>query len=150
MLRLYLILLFACCLVNSGTAQRKSLPIQVISASSQTWVSGAPGGRTGTNYTIQLYIATHQKIEFNSLWLGKENLPVNIEFPSQSVQNKIEKGDTVILTCNRVNGELIENFHPQKVPVKYTGEALIETLVNQRKRYFIVKKFKILSSLRGQ
>lgn len=150
MLRLSLLMFLTCCLINFGTAQKKSLPIQVISATSQTWVSGAPGGRTGTNYIIQVYIASDQKTEFKSLWLGKENLPVNIEFPSPSVQTKIEKGDTIILTCNRVNGEPIENFHPKKVPVKYQGDALVETLVNQRKRYFIVKKFKTLSSLRGQ
>jgi len=131
-------------------AQKNSLPIRIISSTSQTWVSGAPGGRTGTSYTIQVYIATKHKTDFKSIWIGQENLPVNVEFNSTDVQKKIEKGDTIILTCNRVNGEPIENFEAHKVPVNYKGDALLETLINQRKRYFIVKKLEKLPSLRGQ
>src|SRR5690349_16879630 len=97
-----LLLLF---LVFAGPllAQKKGLPVKVIEATQQNWVSGAPGGRTGTKYAIKVYINTQQKVEFQNIWIGKENVPFDVEFFSLDIPKKIQYGDSLLLTYNKVN-----------------------------------------------
>ena len=143
----YLLLLFA---VQFSFCQKKELPIKVIEATSQTWISGAPGGRTGTKYTIKVYIRTDKKVEFKNVWIGKENVPFNVEFFSLDIPKKIQQGDSLLLTYNNINGEENENADAKRLPVNYKGVALIESVVNGKTRYFIVKNFRKLPALRGQ
>ena len=133
-------------------SQKKELPVKVIEATQQTWVSGAPGGKTGTKYSIKVYINTKKKIEFKNIWLGKMNVLFDVEFFSLDIQKKIEYGDSLLLTYNTTNkpkgeselGEIIT------IPLSYKGAALIETSIGGKARYFIVKNFKQVASLRGQ
>ncbi len=136
--------------VLSLTAQKKQLPIKVIDATSQSWVSGAPGGRTGTKYSIKVYIRTDKKVEFINLWLARENVPFDVEFFSLDIPKKIQQGDTLLLTYNKVNGEKNENAEGKRLPIDYKGAGLIELTIDGKARYFIVKRFKQLQPLRGQ
>ncbi len=132
------------------SAQKKQLPVKIIEATYQTWVSGAPGGRTGIKYSIKVYISTHKKIEFQNFWLGKENLPFDVEFFSLDIPKKIQQGDTLLLTYNKINGERSENDRGKRLPINYKGAGLIELTADNKTRYFIVKMFRQLQSLRGQ
>lgn len=134
----------------SISAQKRELPIKVMEATSQTWISGAPGGRTGIKYFIKVYIHTNKKVEFKNIWIGKENVPFDVEFFSLDIPKKIEQGDSLLLTYNRVNREKNENSEAKRLPINYKGAALIETVIDSKARYFIVKKFRQLPSLRGQ
>jgi hypothetical protein len=129
-------------------SQQRQLPIKVIEASSQYWISGAPGGRTGTKYAIKIYIRTDKKLEFLDLWLGKENVPFDVEFYSQGIQKMIQQGDSLLLTYNQIRGEE-EDFKAKRIPFPYKGAALIETRVDGRRRYFTVSKLKQLPRLEG-
>jgi hypothetical protein len=131
-------------------AQTKGLPVKVLEATKQSWVSGAPGGRTGTKFSVKVYINTKAKVEFKNLWIGKENVPFDVEFFSLDIQKRIEYGDSLLLTYNKVNGEKSDNPGARRLPIAYKGAALIETTVGGKARYFIVKAFKITEAVRGQ
>ncbi|MES2621205.1 MAG: hypothetical protein V4615_10165 [Bacteroidota bacterium] len=149
-MKLFVALLSFLCLVQLSTAQKKNLPIKVIEATLLKWVSGAPGGRTGTKYTIKVYIHTNKKVEFKNIWIGKENAPFDVEFFSLDIPKKIQQGDSLLLTYNTINGERIENSESKGVPICYKGSALFETAIDGKTRYFIVKNFRKLPPLRGQ
>lgn len=136
--------------IFSLTAQKKQLPVKIIEATSQYWVSGAPGGRTGTKYAIKVYIRTDKKVEFRNLWIGKENVPFDVEFFSLDIAKKIQQGDTLLLTYNEINGEKNENAEGKRLPINYKGVGLIELTVDDKARYFIVKNLKQLVEFRGQ
>jgi hypothetical protein len=131
------------------TAQKKGLPVKVIEATKRNWVSGAPGGRTGTKFSIKVYVNTELKTEFKNVWIGAENVPFDVEFFSLDIQKKIQNGDSLLLTYNKVNGIKNDNAEAKKLPCKYNGAALIESSIDGKVRYFIVKKFKELPSLMG-
>jgi len=98
-------------------AQKKQLPIKIIEATSKTWVSGAPGGRTGTKYSIKVFVGTDKKVAFRNLWLGKENTPFDVEFFSLDIPKKIQQGDLLLLTYNKINGEKNENAEGKRLPI---------------------------------
>jgi hypothetical protein len=141
-------LIFLLFLAKFGLSQHKELPIKVLEATSQHWVSGAPGGKTGTKYSIKIYIRTDKKIEFVNLWLGNKNVPFDVEFYSIEIQKKIQQGDSILITCNEIRGDA-EEMHAMRVPFKYKGAALIEATVDGKTRYFIISKIKTLPALQG-
>ena len=126
------------------------MPVKVIEATQQTWVSGAPGGKTGVKYSIKVYINTQKKTEFKNIWIGKTNVPFDVEFFSLDIPKKIQYGDSLLLTYNKINGVENENAEMKRLPLNYKGAALIEAIVDGKARYFIVKNFKQVASLRGQ
>lgn len=133
-----------------GTAQKRQLPISVVDATKQHWVSGAPGGRQGFNYSIKIFIRTERKVEFRNLWLGKVNLPFNVEFFDPDIPQKIKQDDTVLLTTVMVNNETNTEEGAKRLPVEYKGEALFETTIDGRVRYFIVKNFRLVQELKAR
>jgi len=135
-------------LVQFGFAQKKERPIKVIEATQHNWISGAPGGRTGTNYSIKVYINTSRKVEFKNLWIGADNVEFDIEFFSLDIPKKIQQGDSILLTFNKVSGESSVNSEAMHLPIAYKGEALIATTIDSKARYFIVKSFKRLKGKR--
>lgn len=114
-------------------------PVSVIDATKRTWVSGAPGGKSGTAYTIKLLVKGKQKAEFPNVWLGEKGA---------AFQAEPATGDTVVLTYNRINGEIEETA--KRVPVPYEGEALVECVLNGKAQYLPVKSFRKLDSLKGE
>jgi hypothetical protein len=139
-------LIFLLFLAKFGLSQHKELPIKILEATSQHWVSGAPGGKTGTKYSIKIYIRTDKKVEFVNLWLGQKNVAFDVEFYSIEIQKKIQQGDSILITCNEIHGDT-EEAHAMRVPFKYKGAALLEATVDGKTRYFIVSKIKILPAL---
>jgi hypothetical protein len=136
--------------VQISFGQKKGLPLKVIEATEQHWVSGAPGGRTGTKYAIKVYINTQQKVDFQNIWLGKENVPFNVEFFSLDIPKKIQYGDSLLLTYNKVNNEVKEPNARKRLPIQYKGVALIESVIDGKARYFIVKNIQTLPDSRGR
>lgn len=148
MRNLILLLVILAC-AGSFTA-RKCAPLVVADATKQNWVSGAPGGRTGTDYRIKILINTTEKTGFSNLWIGNENVPLNIELFKPGTPESLAKGDSVLLTYNRVNNEPSADFAAKRVPIEYKGEALIECLIGGKARYYTVKKFREISSLKSE
>ncbi len=130
-------------------AQKKQSPVQVIEATLQRWVSGAPGGKHGTKFTVKVYINTEKKVEFQNLWLGQVNVPFDVEFFSLEIPKKIQYGDTLLLTYNQVDGEQTDK-DAKRLPVNCKGAALIEATVDGKAKYFIVKNIIALAALKGQ
>jgi hypothetical protein len=140
-----IIAMLFCLQITQVFSQQKALPIKVLEATSQHWISGAPGGKTGTKYAIKVYIRTDKRFEFVNLWLGKKNVPFDVEFYSQEIQKRIQQGDSVLLTYNEIRGES-EHFNAP-LPFSYKGAALIEAKVDGKRRYFIVSLLKELPDL---
>lgn len=148
LLRIFVIAVF-CFTAFSGSAQKKALPVKVIEATRRNWVSGAPGGRTGTKFSIKVYVNTQLPTAFKNLWIGNENVPFDVEFFSLDIEKKIQYGDSLLLTYNNVAGVKNDNADARKLPLKYKGAALIEAVIDGKSRYFIVKKFAELPALKG-
>ncbi len=130
--------------------EEKCSPVVVADATKRNWVSGAPGGRTGTNYTIKLIVKTDEKIDFSNVWLGSENVPFKLEHYVQEPKGEIEKGDSVLLTYNRISNEHTTDFTGKSLPIEYKGEALVECIIGGKPRYYTVKKFRELEALKGE
>ncbi len=130
-----------------ATAQKKLLPVSVIDATAQHWISGA-NGRQGTNYAVKVFVRTYKKVEFRNLWLGKSNLPFNVEFFNTDIPQRIKQGDTLLLTAIIVNNETQSDFATKRLPVNYKGEALFEVIVDGKARYIIVKSIRKLENLK--
>lgn len=122
----------------------------IADATKRHWVSGAPGGETGTNYIIKLVIKTDKKVEFQNLWLGAENIPFSMEFFTQEAQKSLQKGDSVLLTYNYTNNQSARGVTPKRLPIQYKGEALIECVIGGKARYFTVRSFRELMALNGE
>src|ERR1043165_1614274 len=148
-MRICLVILWLVC-NGQANAQKKALPVKVIDATQQNWVSGAPGGRTGTKYSIKVYINPKQKVDFQNIWIGKENVPFDVEFFSLDIPKKIQYGDSLLLTYNKVNNEVNEPGTRKRLPIQYKGAALIETTLDGKARYFIAKTFRIIAASKGQ
>ena len=145
-----LVSILGCVFFLLASAQKKELPVKVIEATSQYWVSGAPGGKHGIKYSIKVYITTSDKVEFKNVWLGKENVPFDVEFFSLDIPKKVQQGDYLLLSYNQIVGEKNENLKGKRLPINYKGVALIECAVNAKTRYFIAKKMQQLPKLQGQ
>lgn len=141
--------LFLCTLFLSFTGT-KCLPVKVADATELHWVSGAPGGRSGTKFSIKLLIKTAEKVEFGNVWLGTQNVPFNLELFSQETQQKIKEGDSVLLTYNQINNEPDTNTEAKRLPLEYRGAALIECRINGKAQYLVVKSFRKLEEVRGE
>lgn len=128
----------------------KCLPVKVSEATELHWVSGAPGGRSGTKFSIKLLIKTSDKVEFVNVWLGSQNVPFNLELFSQETQQPIKEGDSVLLTYNQINHEADTDFRQKRAPMEYKGAALIECLINGKAQYLIVKSFRKLEDSRSE
>lgn len=142
-----ILLFFISC---SAFAAKKSNPIKIMDATKQSWVSGAPGGRSGTNYSIKVYVNTKQKLEFKNLWLGADNVLFDVSLYAQERQKKIQYGDSVQVSSNVITGEKKNPDDRKRLPLDYKGAALIECTVDGKARYFIVQEFKEIPVLHGQ
>ncbi|MCW5908323.1 MAG: hypothetical protein KIS94_10710 [Chitinophagales bacterium] len=121
--------------------------VVIADAAKQHWVSGAPGGRSGTNYTVKLLIKTSAKIEITHWWIGQEEVPFNLELYNGT---QPRKGDTVLLTYNRIHNEQPSDFTSTPAPLAYKGAALLECLVNGKLNYYTVNAFRNEKELRGE
>lgn len=135
-------------LIFSLASFKEHCPAVVIAeAIQQNWVSGAPGGRSGTHYTVKLFIQTSAKVEIAHWWIGQEEVPFNLELYHGTA---LRKGDTVLLTYNRIFNETPSEFAPVPVPFAYKGEALLACRVNGKQRYYTVNSFRAEKELRGE
>lgn len=117
--------------------------ISVVDATKRTWVSGAPGGRNGTAYSITVRAAkTKQKVEYSNLWVEEKNVPFTVEAAALEGE--------VLLTYNEINGEAAESTSAKSLPIEYKGEALIECLVGGKAQYLTVSSFRKLEGLKGE
>jgi hypothetical protein len=145
---LFIFLLLPFCLF----AQKKGAAIKVVDATFQQWVSGAPGGKSGTKYSIKVRVMTQEPVEFKNLWLGEENVLFNVEYYKQPAPAKLHAGDSVLLTYNKVVGEKPDSTEKKRIPIRieYKWAALIECLVHGKAKYFIIKHFDELEPLKGR
>ena len=138
--------MFFCQIVS---AQKNELPVKIIEATSREWVSGVPGGRSGTNYIIKIYLSTNT-VKFTNLWIGKKSVPFEEEFFSQN-KHTAEEGDSILLTYNHINGLNDKGTSSRRRPPHFNdGAALVGCLIDGKARYLTVKKIKKLQPSLGK
>src|SRR5579863_2360980 len=108
-LPLLLFLLFA----QLAFAQKKHPAIKVEDATVRNWISGAPGGRSGTTWSIKVLIKTPKAVEFKNLWIAKENVPFDLQFYSNNGKQNIAEGDSVLLVHVYINKQQNEAGNPK-------------------------------------
>jgi hypothetical protein len=147
MKKIVLISLLLC--LETLYAQKSKPPFKMMDATSREWTAGARGGRYGTKYTIKLQIENPKDLEFKSLWLGKDKVPLAIEYYTGVPPQKLETGDSLMVVYNKIANDTTQIPDLRKPPIAYEGAGLIEYTVKGHAHYFTVKEFRIVKPLRG-
>ena len=142
--------IFLVSMLQLTIAQSKVPDIKVITATIQHWISGAPGGRSGTTYAIKVSILSNRPVTFKNLWIGKEHAAFDIQTFFSDPNKKPAQGDSVLLVYVKLNQPEKEAKKSKALPMKYKGEALVEYLVSGKPKYFTIKKFVPLEIFNGQ
>jgi hypothetical protein len=114
----------------------------LISATSESWRAGIPGGGSGTEYYFKLKITTSENIKFDSAWINNKHFKVFIAKESVSISNepiKYTKDDIITLRISDLNNQISES-KKAKPPINYDGAALIAYIVNEKSQYLIIKE----------
>ena len=135
--------------IQLAAAQKKTSFIKVISATTQDWISGAPGGHSGTTYTIKVGILSAKPISFKSMWLVKQQVPFDVQTFFTNPNKKPSIGDSVLLVYVKLNPSKTDETKNKPLPTKYKGEALVEYLVAGKPKYFTINKFSKLEIVKG-
>ena len=140
---------------SKGVQKEAKRVVKLLEANKQDWISGAPGGGAGTNYSIKLQILTDKKIEFKNLWLGAENVSFQVASYSADVNKKVQAGDSVEISYNQVSNpnkkqDAKNDSNSKRPPLDYKGVALVEYIIGGSARYYVIKSFKQVVAVNGQ
>jgi hypothetical protein len=124
--------------------------VKIISATMQDWISGAPGGRSGTTYTIKVGILANKPVVFKNMWLGKQQVAFDMQTFFKDPNKKPARGDSILLVYVKTQSPQTEVPKSQVLPTAYEGDALVEYMTEGQLRYFTVKKFLKLEMVKGQ
>jgi hypothetical protein len=112
---------------------------KLLNATSSSWTAGTARGGTGTEFYFKIIIKTKQKIVFDSLWVGNRSNKIFVSKEQKIVSNvpvEYSKGDTITLRISFLNN----NNKTVKTPISYKGDALISFRINEKLKYYSIKK----------
>lgn len=150
--RLFLIISVYFLFTSKSCNQKSS--IQILEATSQSWVGGMEQTGSGINYTVKIFCPDYKNknIRFDSLWVNNTVLPVRI------FSNEVS-GDTVTLratekiippkTFKSKDGENIQKdiSSPASIPpLKTSGEGIIKYVLGGKNDFLVIEKFHKLQS----
>lgn len=130
---LLLLLLSLCC---GGSKQG----LQLIHATSQSWVAGIRGGGAGINYEFKFKaLASSKDLKFEGLWIKDDFVSFKVckPFPAMPADGFARK-DTLLLHATRFHQ--VDGFVPpvtevRKPPFPYKGEALITFTLKGKSKF---------------
>lgn len=141
------ILSLACYIAISGFTGNKKRA-KLISAESQRSVSGIKGGANSTEYYFKVKILTSEKIEFDSLWIGKNVFSPFIKKSQTSVSSEsptFSKNDTITLRVSDFQSGKSNSVSTP--PISYQGSALIRYVSKGKSNYLVVKEIKSIQGV---
>ncbi|HLF64675.1 MAG TPA: hypothetical protein VI603_13015 [Saprospiraceae bacterium] len=151
---LFTVFTFACKSVTKtgNNASMTNDSFTLLSATSQSWTAGIPGGGSGTEYYFNVKIKTSRQLLFDSAWINDSAFKIFLakdKTPVSSEPITFSKGDTITL---RVSELIHQNTHTTsaKPPINFTGAALLSYMVKDKPAYFIIKEITRLPSLNRQ
>ena len=122
-MKTFLVIISAICLIGCFTKD-----FEIIEASSQKWIGGAPGSGKGTNYNIKvLPFKDSDKLQIDKIWIGNEYFEINALVDPKDTKNKsFEKNDTLYIKVHKYirtgrHGEVAKNDENKEniVPEEY-------------------------------
>ena len=122
---------------------------KLLNARSSSWTAGTARGGTGTEFYFKIIIKTKQKIVFDSLWVGNRSNKIFVSKEQKFVSNvpvEYSKGDTITLRISFLNNNN-NNNKTVKTPISYKGDALISFRINEKLKYYSIKKIEIQKPL---
>ncbi len=127
----------------SAFGQHDDVLVLLKDATRQNWTA-PKGNRTGIKFAIKVVVNTKLTASFKNVWIGEENVPFDATLFSPNEENKINRGDSLLLTYTMVKDVFNDNSEAPKVPFKYIGAALVEVYIDGIPRYFTVNEFREL------
>ena len=112
---------------------------KLLNATSSSWTAGTARGGTGTEFYFKIIIKTKQKIVFDSLWVGNRSNKIFVSKEQKIMPNapvEYSKGDTITLRISFLNN----NNKTVKKTISNNGDALISYRINDRLKYYTIKK----------
>ena len=119
---------------------------KLLNATSSSWTAGIAKGGTGTEFYFKIIIKTKQKIVFDSLWVGNHSNKIFVTKEQKFVSNapvEYSKGDTITLRISFLNN----NNKTVQTPISNKGDALISYKINDRLKYYTIKKIETLKPI---
>ena len=119
---------------------------KLLNATSSSWTAGIAKGGTGTEFYFKIIIKTKQKIVFDSLWVGNRSNKIFVSKEQKIVSNapvEYSKGDTITLRISFLNN----NNKTVQTPISNKGDALISYRINDRLKYYTIKKIETLKPI---
>lgn len=126
----------------------KSDCIKIIEATSKYSASGIKGGINSTEYYFKIKILTEEKMDFDSLWIGKKVFKPFIANSKPSVSNQaltFFKNDTITLRVSDLQSKNSSSVATS--PIKYKGSALLRYKVKDSSHYLVIKKIKSIQAV---
>lgn len=139
----YSLLLFLIIASVTAFAQNEDVLVLLKDATRQNWTA-PKGNRTGIKFAIKVVVNTKLNTSFKNVWIGEENVPFDATLFSPNEENKINPGDSLLLTYNMVKDVFNDNSEAPKLPFKYIGAALVEVYIDGIPRYFTINEFREL------
>ena len=112
---------------------------KLLNATSSSWTAGTARGGSGTEFYFKVVIKTKQKIVFDSLWVGNHSNKIFVTKEQKFVPNapvEYSKGVTITLRTSFLNN----NNKTVQTPISNKGDALISYRINDRLKYYTIKK----------
>lgn len=138
-------LVFICCSLLSFTIINQNVNLctnnyfKLFTAKSLSWTAGTARGGSGSEYYFKIIIKSKQKIIFDSVWIGNRSSKIFITKEQKSVSNSsivFTKGDTITLRTSFLNN----NIKTVKKPLNIKGVALLSYRINDKLKYYSIKK----------
>lgn len=141
------VLLISSCFLLSFTIINLNLNVnlcankhfKLLSATSSSWTAGTERGGSGSEYYFKIIIKSKQEIIFDSVWIGNRSSKIFITKEQKLVSNSsivFTKGDTIILRTSFLNN----NVKTVKKPLNIKGVALLSYRINDKLKYYSIKK----------
>lgn len=146
------------CMAACGPAflKQQQVELEVLKATSQEWIAGAPGGGKGVNYTFDIKVLTDKTIEFDSVWVSGKQLQIT------PVKSSSAKTGIILFTASEFTGGPGERLKKREEPVgevtnntatppiAYNGAALLRYRANGISKFLEIRDFTVLPPIHGQ
>lgn len=131
--------LFSFTLINRNVNLCAKKHFKLLNATSSSWTAGTARGGSGSEYYFKIIINSKQEIIFDSLWIGNRSSKIFITKEQKLVFNSsivFTKGDTITLRTSFLNN----NMKTAKKPLNIKGAALLSYRINDKLKYYSIKK----------
>jgi hypothetical protein len=137
------LILFSSCHSTNKIASEESTPLRLLNAEYEEWTAGVKDGGRGTEYYFKLNVATSDKVQFDSAWIGGKVFASYVAHkgmgkPVTTQPVTFKKGDDITLRVSDLQLPSAPMATTAVPPINYKGAALLRYRINGKINYLNV------------